>query len=183
MNEQFCPHCGKTMVNPIGQMFYCPDECDLRVANAGSQEIPNEREFQIGDRVRVYKKIDTDSSYEIGNILYITRFYNLWNDSLCVECTSEDDGVYLHVYLEELELCPLETNTRKPREFKKGDRVKVIKKLDGDSYYDVGDEFYISSKAVGHHYGPTWRCTRNLNIDKWGVLIYTDELELVEAAP
>ena len=183
MNEQFCPYCGKKKVNPFGMMFYCPDNCDLRAADAGSQDDGRQsREFKIGDRVVVINNVDGDPSYEIGDIFIIKKFReHVVNKKTLAECRNEDDRKNASIYLEELELCPLETDVRKPGEFKKGDRVRVIKKLDTDDYYDVGDEFYISSKADGHRYGPTWHCTRNLNIDKWDALIYTEELELVKA--
>ena len=68
---------------------------------------------------------------------------------------------------------------RKPGEFRKGDKVRVIKKIDSDNCYGVGDEFYIIRQGRGSTLGPTFKCSLCLN-GPYEYSIYSDELELVE---
>lgn len=106
---------------------------------------------------------------ELKQLFYMNSWY-CPNDCDCKTKISN--------YLEELAHYPTMV-ARKPGEFKKGDKVRVIKKIDSDNCYGVGDEFYIIRQGRGSTLGPTFKCSLCLN-GPYECFIYPDELELVE---
>ena len=188
MNVRTCPHCNEPMVKPIGQMFFCKNDCDLKVS---AETLVTESQIdppsiKVGSRVRVVKKIDDDDRYKVGDEFFVISDPEPGDKGNFVRCNVKQidkwnvsDPYDAGIYIEELEIIQSAPVGRRAGEFRRGDKVRVVSKHCADIRYKNGDILYVLIPQLNIN---MVRCSKDKDCDSastW-IMPYPDEIELMD---